>query len=617
MLQWWSENSLKAFLMGKKWILIAALALVVGAAIFFVTRGTRTGSGARHKTTRPGFVGVEGARFMVDGQPFRFVGANVAVMYKDEDRARMPETLRAVSENGIRVIRVWANGEGGPNDIGPLADFNDWPRTHSFRLKPDEWNEESFVHLDRVLAEAARQNLRVQLTLCNWWRDTGGITQYLRWAGINDAADDRQPFGINIERAMLFYTNDETRRLYREHVMKVLTRRNTVTGVLYKDDPTIMAYELMNEAQAATGRQQERLTWIKEMSAYVKSLDQDHLLTPGTWGYRNAWERREWLEEHRLETVDFCDVHHYPSNDLDVFVTSTEDLRGFIDNRVAAAYSLRKPLVFGEFGIGPQGYKELAQDVWFRSFFETAARDGVNGAMFWIWTPDAERGFGVTYTSPRDEGVRAEIHRASQLFDSLRHEDPPPRLQDAGRHLVPRQFAFTRPETDTAMRPETSMLNDETFLYRFKPEMAASERFEKLGGGEGYIWGSGVGYVEYLVPEREGYKSVGRLTVRARLQPVPPDEARERIKASRVSLFINGTDCGSRLITREESKQQPLVQQWDVETFSLRLRAARGLPLSIRFVVTPDADQPFGLNLSNWPEGYDAHGAAPIEIEVR
>ena len=207
---------------------------------------------------------------------------------------------------------------------------------------------------------------------------------------------------------------------------------------------------------------------------------------------------------------------------------------------------------------------------------ETAARDGVNGAMFWIWTPDAQRGFGVTYNSVRDEGMRAEIKRASQLFDSLRQEDPPPLLLDAGHHLVPHQFAFTRTQNDAAMRPQSSMAGEDAFLYRFHPEMAASARFEKLGGGEGYIWGTGVGYVEYLVPARQSYKRVGRLVVRARLQPVPPDEALGRIKASRVSLFINDTDCGSKLIFREDSPQPPLIQQWEVDSFFLRLQAARG-----------------------------------------
>ena len=608
--------------MAKRLMLIAVLALFAGAAIFFVTRFVRQESAhvaRQRRSSRPprkGFVGTDGARFILDGQAFRFVGANVAVMYRDEDRARMPETLRAAAESGIRVIRVWASGEGGPKDIGPLADQRDWPREHSFRLSPDEWNEDEFVHLDRVLAEATRNNLRVQLTLCNWWRDTGGVTQYLRWAGVTDAADDRQPFGINVERAMLFYTNERTRQLYREHVHRVLTRRNTVTGVLYKDDPTIMAYELMNEAQAAPGRTAERRAWIAEMSAYVKSLDQDHLLTPGTWGYRNAWERREWLAEHSLPEIDYCDVHHYPSNDHDVFVGSTSELRDFMDNRVAAARSIEKPLVFGEFGIGPEGYNGVAEADWYRSYLETAARDGVNGAMFWILTPDVQRGFGVTSTDQRDEPLRAELRRAAELFESLRDEEPPARLLDAGHHLVPRQFAFRRAADDPAMRPETLVPGGQAVIYGFEPERAASACFEKLGGGDGYIWGAGMGYVEYLVPARESYRSISLIRVRAHVQPVPPPEALGRIRASRVSLFINDTDCGSRLVQLEDSSE-PRIEEWNVDAFFLRLQAARGLPLRISFVVTPDADQPFGLNISNWPEGYDAHGARAVEVQLR
>ncbi len=302
--------------MTKRLLLIAALAVIVSAAFLFLRGRSREASPAAAK----GFVRTQRSHFVIDGEPFRFVGANVAVMYRDEDRAAMPETLRQAAQAGMRVVRVWAFGEGGPGDIGPLADFADWPRTHPFRWAPGQWNEESFVHLDRVLAEAQRNNLRVQLCLTNWWRDTGGVTQYLRWAGIDDAADTRFPFGINPDRAMLFYTNETTRRLYREHLEKVVTRRNTVTGVLYRDDPTILGWELMNEAQATTGRWHERRAWFAEMSSYLKSLDGNHLVTPGAWGYRTAAERREWLADHRLKTIDYCDVHNYPREDANSFV---------------------------------------------------------------------------------------------------------------------------------------------------------------------------------------------------------------------------------------------------------------------------------------------------------
>src|SRR5450432_1568688 len=236
--------------MAKKVIVIAALAISVGAAIFLF-RGKPVG---HEPTTRPGFVQVRDGRFMVDGRPFRFVGANVAVMFREEDRAHMPETLRQAARAGIKVVRVWAFGEGGPDDVKPIGDFNDWPRNFFFRKTPDQWNENAFVELDRTIAEAARNNLRVQLCLTNWWRDTGGVTQYLRWAGIKDADDDKSPFGVNAERAMLFYTNETTRRLYRQHLEKIATRRNSVTGLLYRDDPTIFGYELMNEAQSVTLR---------------------------------------------------------------------------------------------------------------------------------------------------------------------------------------------------------------------------------------------------------------------------------------------------------------------------------------------------------------------------
>ncbi len=588
----------------------------MGVAIMLSVRD----DGARRKSALPHFVTTSGTRFVADGQPFRFTGANVAVMYREEDRARMPETLAEAERLGLGVVRVWAYGEGTEEDgVLPVGgDRKDWPRTHPFRRAPDEWNEEAFVHLDRVIAEAARRNLRVQLCLTNWWRDTGGVTQYLRWAGINDAADERQPFGINIERALEFYTNEETRRLYRQHVERIVTRRNTVTGTLYPDDPTIMAYELMNEAQGLPGRWHERRAWVAEMSAYIKSLDPHHLLTPGTWGYRSAFERRAWLEEHRLPHVDFADVHNYPRDDLDTFVTSPQAFSEFVENRAAAAFSLNKPFVMGEFGMGPEGYEGVSQADWYRAYFAHSAQSGAGGAIFWILTPDVQRGYGITYTGVRDEAVRAEIARGSALFASARNAEPLAGTLRAGRHLIPHQFAFTRPAGEMGAQPKIiNPLPGGGLLYRFLPEQAVRGRFEKMGGGQGYVWGTGMGFFEYVVPGREDWRQVGEIIVRAHLQPVLPAEANGRYDdGTRVTLYINNTNCGSRLIPVEKSPQV-LIQEWRVNSLIPRAEAARGHALSIRFVVELDADRPFGVNLSNFPAGYDAREAKPIEVEVR
>ena len=598
--------------MNKKSFVIAAFVLVGSAAVLFYGSHPNAGSSSSLRQ----FVQRHGNRFEIDGRPFRFVGANVAVMYRDEDRERMPETLRQAAVAGIKVVRVWAFGEGGPNDVKPIADLADWPRTHSFRLAPGKWNEEAFVQLDRVIAEAGRNNLRVQLCLSNWWRDTGGITQYLRWAGINDADDDRFPYGINNERAMLFYTNNEARRFYREHLEKLVLRRNSVTGVVYRDDATIFGWELMNEAQVITGRWAERRAWIAEMSVYLKSLDSNHMIAPGDWGYRTASERREWLADHNLSSIDYCDVHNYPRNDHDSFVDSPKALEEFIENRAAAALSIGRPLVFGEFGMGVEGYNGFSQIDWFRSFFDSNARAGSGGAMFWILTPDAKRGYGVTYTSDRDRGLLGEIARASQTFAALQFADPPARLEDSTQHLVPRQFAWSRPTGDPATVPQMIVREDKSVLYRFKPQMASAERFEKTGSGPGYIWGFGSGFLEYLIPERPDRRRVSEILVRAHIQPVLPVDASPSFIKTSVTLLVNGADCGSRLIPVEPTGQ-PLIQEWRVDGFWVRLRAMRGLPLTIRFAVSPESDWLYGVNISNWPEGYDAHDAKPVEVELR
>lgn len=597
--------------MKKKLFLVAALVLVGSAAgLFLVASPNVSTSGAKDQ-----FVRQRGGRFLVGQKPFRFVGANVALMYRDEDRERMPETMRQAAQLGIGVVRVWAFGEGGPNDVKPMADFEDWPRHHSFRFAPGQWNEDALVHLDKVIAEAAKNNIYVQLCLTNWWRDTGGVTQYLRWAGINDAADDSYKFGINNEKAILFYSNPETRRLYREHIEKLVTRRNTITGLVYRDDPAIFGWELMNEAQVITGRWDERRAWFREMSAYIKSLDPNHMVAPGAWGYRSSSERREWLADHAIPTIDYADVHNYPRDDHDSFVNSPAALKEFIENRAAAAYSLRKPLVLGEFGMGVEGHNGASQVEWYKALFDGNARAGAGGVMFWILTPDARRGYGVTYSTPRDKEVLSEISRASQMFAAVENVEMPARLQESENHLIPRQFAWTRSALDMAT-PQMIAREDKSILYQFKPQMATAQRFEKIGGGPGYIWGFGSGYVEYVVPEREDRRQVSEIIVRAHIQPVLPIDAPPGFVKTRVTLFVEGWNGGSRLVP-VEPKGQAIVQEWRLTGKLLRLRAMRGLPLRIRFAVTPDSDWLYGVNISNWPEGYDSKDAKPIEVELR
>ena len=266
--------------------------------------------------------------------------------------------------------------------------------------------------------------------------------------------------------------------------------------------------------------------------------------------------------------------------------------------------------------MGVEGHNGFSQVEWYRAFLENNVRAGSAGAMFWILTPDANRGYSISYNTPRDEALFAEIQRSSRMFESLANAEPPDRLTQFDRHLVPRQFAWSRPPGDPATVPQTIVREDRSILYRFKPGMASSARFEKVGSGPGYIWGFGMGALEYVIPERADRRRVSEIIVRAHIQPVLPiDGKREEIK-TRVTLFVNGSDAGSRLIPVEPARV-PFIQEWRVDSFFVRLRAMRGLPITLRFEVTTDADWPYGINISGWPEGYDAHDAKPLEVEIR
>src|SRR6185369_6743371 len=161
---------------------------------------------------------------------------------------------------------------------------------------------------------------------------------------------------------------------------------------------------------------------------------------------------------------------------------------------------------------------------WFTAFLEGNAAAGSAGAMFWILTPDPRRGYGVTYSTDRDRKLIEAINRAAKKWDVLQAADPPSFLTDSERHLIPRQFAWSR-GLDEATSPTMTIQDDKTILYKFRPQMATSQRFEKIGSGPGYIWGYGSGFVEYTIPERADRRRVSEIVVRAHIQPVSPIDA--------------------------------------------------------------------------------------------
>ena len=57
-----------------------------------------------------------------------------------------------------------------------------------------------------------------------------------------------------MERHALFFNDTGAKELYQQYVRYIIGRRNSRTGQLYRDDPTILAWDLINEPRCETWR---------------------------------------------------------------------------------------------------------------------------------------------------------------------------------------------------------------------------------------------------------------------------------------------------------------------------------------------------------------------------
>ncbi|MEM9188294.1 MAG: cellulase family glycosylhydrolase [Myxococcota bacterium] len=341
------------------------------------------------------FVGVEGTSFVLRGRPFRFVGANAAMMHGERTRAGMPGLFDVLQEDGVSVVRVWAVGES-PND------GEAWRRDYSFRLDPEVWVEESYVYLDRLLVEARARNMRVIVTLVNRWGDYGGLPQYARWIGV----EPRRRHLLPPELTHVLQS-EEARAMYQSHVDRIVSRRNTVSGIVYRDDPTIFAWELANELSASTCSGGAVLEdWARVMVQFIRERDPNHLIAAGHIGYKTALSRESWRATVGIAEVSYASTHLYPQHLLGI--DSEGVLGAWLADRARIAQQLQKPLVLGEFGIPREaGVEERLE--FFGHVSRQAEANGYAGIMPWIYRSwdGREDPHGIWAEGPLADDTRA------------------------------------------------------------------------------------------------------------------------------------------------------------------------------------------------------------------
>jgi len=358
------------------------------------------------------FVKVKGTKFILNGKPYFFLGTNLwygaylGSTAKYGDRKRLIKELDMVASLGIRNLRVLAASEG-PEDV----DFRVRP---SFQSAPGVYNEELFTGLDFLLSEMEKRNMKAVLFLNNYWVWSGGMAQYVSW--IEDKAVPN-PFLEQynwvefMNFSARFYSNKEAVKYFRNYVKVLLNRKNKFTGKLYKNDPTIMAWELANEPRP--GREEKSgienrevfNKWIDETADYIKSIDTNHLITTGSEGTRGCIDSLSlFIRAHDGKNIDYITAHLWvlnwvwfnPERPGETYPEAESKAIEYLQDHVEYADSLGKPIVIDEFGIPRDNHSfspsstTAVRDKFFTkvfSFIYNKCKKGTAaaGSNFWGW----------------------------------------------------------------------------------------------------------------------------------------------------------------------------------------------------------------------------------------
>jgi mannan endo-1,4-beta-mannosidase len=354
------------------------------------------------------FVTVEGNHFMLMSERYNFLGTNLwygpllGMAEKPGNRQRLIRELDDLKSLGITNLRIMGASE---------ATKFDNTVTPAFQTAPSHYNEKVLTGLDFLLAEMGKRNMKAVIYLGNNWIWTGGFAQLVSWATGKENPNLFLPEYnwvdfMNFSARM--YDNEEARQIYFNYIAMLINRINTLTGQTYKEDPTIMAWQLANEPRPGEGPQAEQnflhfSKWVEQSAALIKKLDKNHLVSTGSEGLAGCLQSETLYKEiHQYKNIDYLTAHLWilnwdwydPKNPDTTFPKALELAQTYLNRHIEFATEIGKPLVIEEFGIprdnhsySPGSPTEF-RDQYYQKIFEIIYRNAVaqgpmSGSNFW------------------------------------------------------------------------------------------------------------------------------------------------------------------------------------------------------------------------------------------
>ncbi|MDQ6711252.1 MAG: cellulase family glycosylhydrolase [Candidatus Dormibacteraeota bacterium] len=314
----------------------------------------------------PNFVTRSGGTLLLDGQPYRFTGLNiynannrVACWYGLGTTESLDQTLTAIGP-AQNVFRAWF--------FQPLATRN---------------GQRDWSAFDSLMAVARAHNERVIATLGNGLGDCEGGAQR------RDESWYASGYATARDNGMA--------ATYREWVAEVVAR--------YRDNPTILAWQLMNEAEDRTasgrcnaGAPRTLKQFTADMAGLVKGIDGNHLLSLGTWGLRDCGtDGSAYQDVHSVPGIDLCEIHDY---------SAAGPAAAQLALRLRQCRALGKPLFVGEIGVRVQDAGSLAnRAAMLRGKLAADFGAGVVGALVWDWADRGQAAYSGYEVQPGDPAL--------------------------------------------------------------------------------------------------------------------------------------------------------------------------------------------------------------------
>jgi mannan endo-1,4-beta-mannosidase len=387
------------------------------------------------------FVQRDGANLTSAGKPFYAVGANCYYLHDlavQGDTMHLTEVLRNARELGFTAIRTWGFYDGTDSSNSAVIQF-----------APGRYNERALRSLDFVVAKAREFSLRLIITLVDNWDYYGGMNQYVRWLGGSSLTKELLQTEKTFSSPMVtsvggrsyvlqptaaythddFYRNATIKQWYKNYVSMIVNRFNVFTGKTYKNEPTIMLWELVNEPRSSDPSGNLVNGWIQEMATFVKQIDKVHCVGTGEEGHDiqgmpyapallaaqqwmfNGSVGISFLKDIQLDVVDVASIHFYPED----WGFAPGAVSDWIQDHQRLALGQQKPLLIGEVGIRKQ------RAPFFDAVASTAFSENVAGLLFWqLAYPGQTNLDGYQFSCPSSDSVCGLLSRTSSLFAQRR-----------------------------------------------------------------------------------------------------------------------------------------------------------------------------------------------------